>query len=90
MNCYVLGVHINCYFTYENSGYPLVEFGTLNKSQALLKKLAIIREFSADDIPKSWWTEFSSWRDFKALLHTGTVLSIHKVVKYTPEYLKIF
>ena len=29
----------------------------------------------------NWWTEFSSWQDFRALLHTGNRLSIHTVVE---------
>ena len=54
-------------------------------SQTLSRISAILQSISTDDVPKSWWTEFSTWRDFKALLRTGSVLSIHKVVKYMTE-----
>ena len=57
-------------------------------SQALSKISAVIQEISTDDIPKSWWMEFSSWRDFQALLRTRTVLLIHKVVKNMRECFK--
>ena len=53
--------------------------------QTLSKISAILQQISADDVPKSWWTEFSTWRDFQALLRTGSMLSIHKVVKYITE-----
>jgi hypothetical protein len=29
----------------------------------------------------NWWTEFSSWEDFRALLHIGNRLSIRTVVE---------
>ena len=29
----------------------------------------------------NWWTEFSSWQDYKGLLHTGKTLKIHEIVK---------
>ena len=29
----------------------------------------------------SWWTEFSSWPDYRGLLRTGTTLKIHEIVK---------
>ena len=54
-------------------------------SQTLSRISAILQSISTDDVPKSWWTEFSTWRDFKALLRTGSVLSIHKVVKYLTD-----
>ena len=87
MNCYIFDVHINCCLTYENSEYNLVEFGPLGmiSSRTLSRISAILQSISTDDVPKSWWTEFSTWRDFKALLRTGSVLSIHKVVKYMTE-----
>ena len=87
MNCYVFDVHINCCFTYENSECNLIEFGPLSMMnlQTLSKISAILQQISADDVPKSWWTEFSTWRDFQALLRTGSMLSIHKVVKYITE-----
>ena len=87
MNCYVFDVHINCCFTYENSECNLIEFGPLSmiNLQTLSKISAILQQISADDVPKSWWTEFSTWRDFQALLRTGSMLSIHKVVKYITE-----
>ena len=36
---------------------------------------------SLQDVPKNWWTEFSTWRDFQALLGTGTLLSVHRGVE---------
>ena len=90
MNCYIFDVHINCCFTYENSEYNLVEFGPLNmiNSQTLSIISAILQKISSDHVPKSWWIEFSTWRDFKALLRTGSMLSIHRVVKYMTENLE--
>ena len=92
MNCYVFDVHINCCFTYENSEYNLVEFGPLNmiNSQTLSMNSAILQNISSDGVPKSWWKEFSTWRDFEALLRTGSMLSIHRVVKYMAENLEMF
>ena len=50
----------------------------------LLSRLhKILQEISSEeDISKNWWTEFSSWQDLRALLRTGTTLSIHRVVQY--------
>ena len=70
MNCSVFDVH-----TYKNSTYHLVQFGP--NSQAILNISAFVQEISNDNIPKSWWREYLSWRYFQALLRTGTVLSIH-------------
>lgn len=90
MNCYVFDVHINCCFTYEKSEYNLVEFGPLNmiNSQTLSEISAILQKISSVDVPKNWWIEFSTWRDFQALLRTGSMLSIHRVVKYMTENLE--
>ena len=42
---------------------------------------AILQGISAEDVPFAWWTEFSTWQDFQALLRTRTLLSIHRVVQ---------
>ena len=36
---------------------------------------------SFEDVPKNWWTEFSTRSDFQALIRTGTLLSVHRVVE---------
>jgi hypothetical protein len=36
----------------------------------------------------NWWTEFSSWQDFRALLLTGSRLSIHTVVEIVNQKLE--
>ena len=42
---------------------------------------AIFQGISSEDVPFAWWTEFSTWQEFQALLRTRTLLSIHRVVK---------
>ena len=84
MNCYLLDVHTDfCYTIYKNQ-YELVEVGPLNMlCPELLSRIHIILQgISSEDISKNWWTEFSSWKDLRALLRTGTTLSIHRVVHY--------
>ena len=84
MNCYLLDVHTDfCYTIYKNR-YELVEVGPLNMlCPELLSRIHIILQgISSEDISKNWWTEFSSWKDLRALLRTGTTLSIHRVVHY--------
>ena len=88
MNCYLLDVHIDCCFIYKNGCYDLVKVGPLNMlCPWLLSRLhKILQEISSEeDISKNWWTEFSSWQDLRALLCTGTTLSIHRVVHYLRE-----
>ena len=41
-----------------------------------------LQGISLQDVPKNWWTEFSTWCDFQALIRTGTLLSVHKVVEH--------
>ena len=84
MNCYVFDVHINCCFTYENSEYNLVEVGPLNMIDPhILSRIArTLQGISLLNVPKNWWTEFSTWRDFQALIRTGTLLSVHRVVEH--------
>ena len=85
MNCYLLDVHIDCCFIYENGCLELGKVGPLNMlCPRLLSRLHIILQgiSSQEDISKNWWTEFSSWQDLRALLRTGTTLSIHRVVSY--------
>ena len=83
MNFYLLDVHINFCYTYESSRYDLVQFGPLNMiSQQMLSRIsAILQRISSEDVPFAWWTEFSTWQDFQALLCTRTLLSIHRVVQ---------
>ena len=83
MNFYLLDVHINFCYTYESSRYDLVQFGPLNMiSQQMLSRVsAILQGISSEDVPCTWWTEFSTWQDFQGLLRTRTLLSIHRVVQ---------
>ena len=91
MNCYIFDVHINCCFiadTLLEDGiyiytHDLVEEGPLNmiSSDILSRVQRAIRRISSDTVPVNWWTEFSSWEDFRGLLRTGTKLSIHTVVE---------
>ena len=83
MNFYHLDVHIDFSYTYESSRYDLVQFGPLNMiSQQMLSRVsAILQGISSEDVAFAWWTEFSTWQDFQALLHTRTLLSIHRVVQ---------
>ena len=40
-----------------------------------------VRAISSLDVPVNWWTEFSSWQDFRGLLRTGTKLAFHEIVE---------
>ena len=77
MNCYLFDVQINFCYTYENSQFDLVEFGPLNMIDPhILSRISrTLQGISLQDVPKNWWTEFSTWRDFQALIRTGNLLS---------------
>ena len=83
MNCYLFDVQMNFCYKYENSQFDLIELGQLNMiDPRILSRIArTLQGISLQDIPKNWWTEFSTWRDFQALLRTGTLLSVHRVVE---------
>ena len=44
-----------------------------------------LQGISLQDVPKNWWTELSTWRDFQALIRTGTLLSVQRVVEHIGE-----
>ena len=49
----------------------------------ILSRIArTLQGISLLNVPKNWWTEFSTWSDFQALIRTGTLLSVHKVVEH--------
>ena len=88
MNCYIFDIHINCCFVLDHQAddgfkYDLLEVGPLNmiSLDVLNKVRAAVRSISSSPVPLNWWTEFSSWQDFRALLRTGNRLSIHTVVE---------
>ena len=88
MNGYIFDIHINCCFVIDNQvedgfKYDLLEVGPLNMIglEILNKVRAVVRSISSSLVPLNWWTEFSTWQDFKALLRTGNRLSIHTVVE---------
>ena len=83
MNCYLFDVQINFCYTYENSLFNLVEFGPLNMIDPhILSRISrTLQGISLRHVPKNWWTEFSAWRDFQALIRTGTLLSVQRVVE---------
>jgi hypothetical protein len=88
MNGYIFDIHINCCFVLDNQvddefKYDLLEVGPLNmiSFDVLNKVRAVVRSISSSPVPLNWWTEFSSWQDFRALLRTGSRLSIHTVVE---------
>ena len=39
------------------------------------------RMISSYNVPLNWWTDFSSWQDFRGLLRSGIKLAIHEVVE---------
>ena len=84
MNCYIFDVHIDCCFYHNNSRYDLLELGPLNmiNSNLLIRISTILQGISSHDVPRNWWTDFSSWSDLRALLRTGTLLPIHRVLQY--------
>ena len=66
----------------EILNFNLVQYGPLNtiNSNNFKKVKKAFLEISSSSIKSNWWTEFSSWKDFKALPCTGSNLSIHTVV----------
>ena len=50
-------------------------------SRKLSEVVSKVRSISLVDVPMDWWTEFSSWHDFRGFLWTGTKLKIHEIVK---------
>ena len=88
MNVYIFDIHINCCFVIDNQvedgfKYDLLEVGPLNMIglEILNKVRAAVRSISSSLVPLNWWTEFSTWQDFRALLRTGNRLSLRTVVK---------
>ena len=91
MNCYIFDIHIDCCFIADrrwDSGiifycHDLLEIGPLNMicSGVLSIVKSQVRAISSLDVPVNWWTEFSSWQDFRGLLRTGTKLAIHEIVE---------
>ena len=88
MNGYTFDIHINCCFVLDAQAdvrfkYDLLEVGPLNmiRFDVVNKVRAAVRSISSSPVPLNWWTEFSSWQDFRALLRTGSRLSMHTVVE---------
>ena len=88
MNGYTFDIHINCCFVLDAQAdvrfkYDLLEVGPLNMIHfdVVNKVRAAVRSISSSPVPLNWWTEFSSWQDFRALLRTGSRLSMHTVVE---------
>ena len=91
MNCYIFDIHIDCCFVADTRWedgtffycHDLVEVGPLDMidSGKLSRVKHKVRSIPVFDVSMNWWTEFSSWQDFKALLRTGTKLPIHEIVK---------
>ena len=78
MNCYIFDVHIDCCFFHDNSRYELLELGLLNMvdGNLFVRRRAILQGIFSHDVPRNWWTDFSSLSDLIALLSTGTLLPI--------------
>ena len=81
MNCCHLEVQLNFWFTYKNSRFDLVEFGSLNMidPRIFLRIARTFQGISFEDVPKNWCTDFSTWCDFQTLIRTETLLSVHRV-----------
>ena len=98
MNCYIFDIHINCCFVADTRledgiifyTHDLVQVGPLNmicsEDLSVVKREA--RTISSYDVPVNWWTDFSSWEEFRGLIRSGTNLPIHKVVENCNRNLK--
>ena len=96
MNCYIFDIHNDCCFLAGRTWadgicsytHDLVEVGPLNLicSRQLSRVKSKVRSISLADIPMNWWTEFSSWQDYRGLLRTGTTLKIHEIVQNFSKY----
>ena len=49
----------------------------------------ILSSIPSHPVTSNWWRDFSTWEDFKGLLHSGTKLSMHDVVSRINENLKL-
>ena len=83
MNGYTFDIHINCCLVLDAQAdvrfkYDLLEVGPLNmiRLDVVNKVRAAVRNISSSPVPLNWWTEFSSWQDFRGLLRTGSRLSM--------------
>ena len=91
MNCYIFDIHIDCCFLAGRRWeagicfytHDLVQVGPLNMicPRKLSRVKSKVRSISLVDVPINWWTEFSTWEDYRGLLRTGTTLKIHEIVK---------
>jgi len=100
MNCYIFDVHINSCFVADSRKedgilfytHDLVQVGPLNmiRSEIMSAVKQEVRLISSYIVPVNWWTDFSTWQDFRGLLRTGTELAIHKVVEKFNSNLETF
>ena len=100
MNCYIFDVHINSCFVADSRiedgilfyTHDLVQVGPLNmiRSEIMSAVKQEVRLISSYIVPVNWWTDFSTWQDFRGLLRTGTELAIHKVVEKFNSNLETF
>ena len=91
MNCYIFDLHINCCFVADRRledgilfyTHDLVQVGPLNmiRSEVISAVKQEVRMISSYNVPVNWWTDFSSWQDFRGLLRSGAEFTIHKVVE---------
>ena len=85
INCYIFNLHINCCFKKDRRledgilfyTHDLVQLGPLNliRSEVISAVKQEIRMISSYNVPVNWWTDFSSWQDFRGLLHSGTAVN---------------
>ena len=63
--------------------HDLVQVGPLNMicSEVISAVKRKARMISSYNVPVNWWTDFSSWQDFRGLLRSGIKLAIHEVVE---------
>ena len=85
MNCYIFDVHINSCFVADSRiedgilfyTHDLVQVGPLNmiRSEIMSAVKQEVRLISSYIVSVNWWTDLSSWQDFRGLLRIGTELA---------------
>ena len=67
---------VKCIFSDQIIFMVHIPFNMIN-SNLLIRISTIVQGISSHEVPRNWWTDFSSWSDLRALLQKGTLLPIH-------------